>query len=371
VVGERADFRPYVDVQQPTLNGSITTQVLEPRFSEAVGTVGQAVVHVGDFFIGDIVRAVPASVAALNDIWGSLEQGNWAEAARKATQYRLAIVGGVLDSVTRMTGVQLLAELAGGNVSVTREMMAWGLIDSRTATTGGQIGAGGFQLAMMILPVRAARLPRGGALARSGAITIGEEGIAAEGRVYRSLDEAIQATRVSNAPRSALEIQAEGYGLAAEGGPDVVPPASERTPLPPAPQRIVRNPWGRNGTPAHQADVLANNQANGLRPMAVGDTVPDGVGTRGQVVTIRGQQIDPGSNGRVLVESDRTVYGGRFPESQARGQIRSMRAADPQATIVVTDPDNPALAPLIYPSGTQPPPTGSISSTGPTHVTYP
>jgi hypothetical protein len=116
------------------------------------------------------------------------------------------------------------------------------------------------------------------------------------------------------------------------------------------------NPNGRNGSADHQADVAANNnQATGeLKPRAVSGRVPDGVGRVGQVVTIRGQVIDPGRKGRIIVESE-PIRGGR-PVSEGRRQIRDIRAADPNATIVVTDPENPLAPPLVYPPGTQPPP---------------
>jgi hypothetical protein len=135
--------------------------------------------------------------------------------------------------------------------------------------------------------------------------------------------------------------------------------------------RRVPNPNGRNGTPAHQADVEANNSqpTGNLRPEPVGNRVPDGVGRTGQVVTIRGQTIDPGPNGRVIEESE-NFRNGR-PVSEGRRQIRDIRAADPNATIVVTDPNNPAAPPLIYPPGTQPPPGGWLPRNTPPSVPYP
>jgi RHS repeat-associated protein len=129
----------------------------------------------------------------------------------------------------------------------------------------------------------------------------------------------------------------------------------------------IPSPTGRNGNPAHVADVTANNtQASGeLRAIPVGGRVPDGVGRTGQRVLIRGVPIDPGPNGRVIVESER--FSGNIPVSGGRAQLRDIRRGDRGATIVVTDPENPARAPLIYPPGTQPPPSGHYRG-GRTHV---
>ena len=38
----------------------------------------------------------------------------------------------------------------------------------------------------------------------------------------------------------------------------------------------------------------------------------------------------PEGQGRVIVESDKTVYGGTIPDSAARAQVRDFRAADPR-----------------------------------------
>jgi hypothetical protein len=117
---------------------------------------------------------------------------------------------------------------------------------------------------------------------------------------------------------------------------------------------------GRPGSPQHQADVTANNgPPNFLTAEPVGNRVPDGVGEFGQSVRIRGQDIDPGA-GRVIVESDHTVYNGTMPNSEARAQMRDIRAAEPGATLVVTDLSNPSAPPLVYPPGTQPPPPGHL-----------
>ncbi|MGE5194396.1 MAG: RHS repeat-associated core domain-containing protein, partial [Deltaproteobacteria bacterium] len=130
------------------------------------------------------------------------------------------------------------------------------------------------------------------------------------------------------------------------------------------------NPNGRNGSPAHQVDVAANNGPNGLKPGPVGGRVPDGIGQLGQPANIRGVNVDPGPMGRVIAESEPMTQGG-LPVSAGRGQIRDIRAAAPRDTIVVTNPNNPGAAPLIYPPGTQPPPTGRLPvGTSPT-VPYP
>lgn len=111
---------------------------------------------------------------------------------------------------------------------------------------------------------------------------------------------------------------------------------------------------------------LNNAQLSGkLSPLAVGARVPDGVGMTGQVAVIRGQTIDPGPNGRVIVESER--FRGTLPVSDGRRQIRDMRRADSKATIVVTDPHNPTRPPLVYAPGSQPPRGGHYRG-GRTHV---
>ncbi len=130
---------------------------------------------------------------------------------------------------------------------------------------------------------------------------------------------------------------------------------------------------GRKGSPAHQADVNRNNVApnNLVARRYPGGLTPDGVGEPGQAVIIRGQTIAPEGNGRVIVESDPTVYHGEMPHSEAREQIRRYRAADPEATIVVTDPNRPDLPPLIYRPGEQPPPEGRLAPGTPAVVPYP
>lgn len=131
---------------------------------------------------------------------------------------------------------------------------------------------------------------------------------------------------------------------------------------------------GRPGNIDHQIDVEANNGPNGLDPNTqVGSRVPDGVGRTGQRVNIRGQEIDPGPGNRVVVESERFGKNGQMV-ADGRNQVRDIRAADPNATIVVTDPDNPGAPPAVYAPGQQPPPVDAahpIQSTSPTHVPYP
>lgn len=131
---------------------------------------------------------------------------------------------------------------------------------------------------------------------------------------------------------------------------------------------------GRGGSKAHKDDVLANNEAgdNKLVPQSLSNgRVPDGVGRPGQEVIIRGQKIKPVGQGRVLVESDHVIAGGTMPDSAARDQVRAFRAAEPDATIVVTDLADPTTPPLIYPPGTQPPPPGRLPVGQPPIVKFP
>ncbi|HTV21586.1 MAG TPA: hypothetical protein VMG12_23015, partial [Polyangiaceae bacterium] len=69
--------------------------------------------------------------------------------------------------------------------------------------------------------------------------------------------------------------------------------------------------------------------------------------------------------------SDHTVKDGAIPNSEARAQMRDARAADPNATLVVTDLANPNAPPLVYPPGTQPPPPGRLPAGTPDVVPYP
>ena len=136
--------------------------------------------------------------------------------------------------------------------------------------------------------------------------------------------------------------------------------------------RRAGNRSGRPGNQDHRDDVERNNnqESGRLRPRAVGRRVPDGVGAGGQVVDIRGRTIDPGPVGRVVVESERFRQNGQMV-GDGREQIRDIRAADPNATIVVTDPANPNAPPVIYRPHTQPPPRGRLRTNHPTHVPYP
>ena len=129
---------------------------------------------------------------------------------------------------------------------------------------------------------------------------------------------------------------------------------------------------GRPGNPAHKADVQRTLEDNpdAYPNAAVGDRVPDAAGQPGQTMQIRGRTVTPQDNGRVLVESDHTVYDGAIPDSAARAQVRDMRAADPNATIVVTDCDDPDAEPLVYPPGRQPPPPGPLGPNPPADVPY-
>jgi RHS repeat-associated protein len=194
-------------------------------------------------------------------------------------------------------------------------------------------------------------------------------------------------SRASQAARGAWQAVSGGVtagrpqgGMGALGGPGQPQRARglaagakqmTQTPAAASPAATDRNRYGRRGTPAHQADVAANNnQTTGqLTPQKVGRTVPDGVGRPEQVVTIRGETIDPGPNGRVIVESERFANG--WPVSRGRRQIRAMREGDPGATIVVTDPDDPGAPPVIYRPGTQPPPPGRLPRGTPPNVPYP
>jgi hypothetical protein len=134
------------------------------------------------------------------------------------------------------------------------------------------------------------------------------------------------------------------------------------------------NPAGEAGSPAHQADVRRNNDPNGMVRMNVGNRRPDGVGQPDQAVNIRGQEIRPEPGGRVIVEADRAVnYGTNryMPDSEARAQMRDIRRAAPNDTLVVTDFNRPDAPPIVYPPGTQPPPPGRIPPNTPSHVPYP
>jgi len=134
------------------------------------------------------------------------------------------------------------------------------------------------------------------------------------------------------------------------------------------------NPDGEAGSPEHQADVRRNNEPNNLVPMDIGGRRPDGVGQPDQTVTIRGEEIRPEPGGRVIVESDHMVYRGTdrtMPDSEARAQMRDIRRAAPNDTLVVTDLADPNARPLVYPPGAQPPPPGRLPPDTPSSVPYP
>ena len=129
---------------------------------------------------------------------------------------------------------------------------------------------------------------------------------------------------------------------------------------------------GRPGNPDHVADVLLNNQGQRpqLRPGKIGNRVPDGIGKPGQIVTIRGQRIDPGRGRVIIIESERFNQNGQLV-SAGRRQIRDIRAAEPNSTIVVTDPANINRQPVIYRPGHQPPQGGHLPSGTPIVVPFP
>jgi hypothetical protein len=126
-----------------------------------------------------------------------------------------------------------------------------------------------------------------------------------------------------------------------------------------------RSRGGRPGNPDHQADVERNNaQASGrLNPdVTIGGRVPDGVGAVGQQVAIPGRgpggmpaQIPIPPNSRPILESERFGPSGHI-SAEGRRQIRDIRAAAPNATIIVTDPANPSKPPVIFPPGKAPQP---------------
>ena len=75
-----------------------------------------------------------------------------------------------------------------------------------------------------------------------------------------------------------------------------------------------------------------------------------------------------GWDGRLLIIG---FAGGTIPDSAARAQLRDIRKAAPNDTLVVTDLANPDSAPLIYPPGTQPPPRGPLPQQQAPVVPYP
>lgn len=94
--------------------------------------------------------------------------------------------------------------------------------------------------------------------------------------------------------------------------------------------------------------MARNNEPNNLKPMNIGNRRPDGVGKPDQTVTLRDKyEIKPQPGGRVIVESDHTVFKGtdrNMPDSEAREQMRDIRKAAPNDTLVVTDCDDPNAA---------------------------
>ena len=135
-----------------------------------------------------------------------------------------------------------------------------------------------------------------------------------------------------------------------------------------------RSRGGQPGNEDHRRDVARNNGPNGLDGQTrVGKRIPDGVGQRGQTVNIRDHEIDPGKGNRVIVESERFGESGHM-DAEGRRQVRDIRAAEPNSTIVVTDPAKRRAEAVVYPPGQQPPavdPARPIQKTDKKTVPYP
>ena len=81
--------------------------------------------------------------------------------------------------------------------------------------------------------------------------------------------------------------------------------------------------------------------------------------------------LDSNASYKICDRTDHTIWDGSMPNSDARAQLRDIRAADPDATIVLTDFENPSASPLVYPPGTQPPPSGPLPRGTSNVVNYP
>jgi RHS repeat-associated protein len=101
---------------------------------------------------------IVARAKAIEDVVSSIVAGDWKGAGKKARDYELARLGGILDSMTEMTGVAAFAKACGKDISVVNEMVAWKLIDKSRALVGAKIGKGDFDLAMAALTWAEARV---------------------------------------------------------------------------------------------------------------------------------------------------------------------------------------------------------------------
>jgi hypothetical protein len=86
---------------------------------------------------------------------------------------------------------------------------------------------------------------------------------------------------------------------------------------------------------------------------------------------VRGEEIDPGPHGRVIIEAEECMEHRNVPISMGREQLRRYRASDPNATIVVTDRTRRNRKPIVYRPGKQPPTEGYIPKGTEDEVDYP
>ncbi|MFT3843288.1 MAG: DUF4157 domain-containing protein [Myxococcaceae bacterium] len=128
---------------------------------------------------------------------------------------------------------------------------------------------------------------------------------------------------------------------------------------------------GERGSPEHERLVLDAKQINGLpdRPPTKGGWRPDAFSDQpGKKfkVPVTGEVIDPGK-GNVIYEADNFFSDGSQLDTDAREQVRGIRKAYPDATIVVQDVADPRNV-KVYKPGEQPPPEGRLPADTPEKV---
>jgi hypothetical protein len=124
---------------------------------------------------------------------------------------------------------------------------------------------------------------------------------------------------------------------------------------------------GEAGGPKHREMVRivkAENRLEDEPPATGGGRRPDAMGKQGQSLKIAGKTYAPETNAsRVIYEADTFYADGTHIKSEGREQVRDLRAAYPDATIVVQDVETGNV--LVYPPGTQPPATEPGERLGP------
>jgi RHS repeat-associated protein len=161
-----------------------------------------------------LVNAIDAGMDALEEVLGRFRKGDIVGGLRAAGEYYTTTQLGIADAALGMTVIvpltsAIMREEIGFNALAVRN----GWVSKERAEKGAKIGAGAFEVAMVILPV-AGELGRvRPTIRRSAQITLESDGSAVRGRfqghLYDTPEEAIQAARRSIAPANAVDFSGE------------------------------------------------------------------------------------------------------------------------------------------------------------------